>query len=515
MAARRGGRCTFPQLHQAARGGGAPLRANTIFGTPHLGWCRSLQLPAGEAGTLAFAACVSGIFYQLQPYIFEHGMDDVGPQACAALCDPLASDHDERLRAAHPLCLFPSICRGGQGGRGGALASVNAQQLFEPPRQATAPPDDPPELPRATQGVGGRRRLASVDSPHSRGAMRHCMRGHSLLVAIAAHGNGTAPPSIGENPLKQKPITSERASAAAGLYRDLHVSLGSLAHAASVYGLRVHVDLALSHPLPSSFTVPPALVVNATVHPNVGVELTGMYRRRFQAEAHAGTFDWFSVADYDLNVTSQTLHALCTEHLKLRHHPELLPSVVLYERSQNSTAQLETHVAPNFGVAPHVVRVQAVHGTRYMVLRNPYAASWLLPRTRFQQLLGQLESAGLDWLNLPQPFWPTWSETGLSYLPTPPSEPSGKAPRKHRGSLAGTAHKASYRALYAGGWLFGFLPRGPALRAVVPRETYAHHLVHHQTDLYARDTTLWVLKRRPPPQIAELLAEADSLHAES
>ena len=345
------------------------------------------------------------------------------------------------------------------------------------------------------------------------------MRGSSLLVAIAVFGNGTAPLAEGENPNNQKQLTRLTSAARTQLYSHLMKTLESLAAAAEDGGVRVTVALDVTHPLPPLLAMPSSLTVNVSIHPHATFSLAGKYRPRFRDAA--SSFDWLMVADYDLNVRSHTLDALCSEFSRLAHRPELYPSVMLYERESNAAPvvdsppnrdlKLEGLVAPGFQSAfqPYIERLEEVSGRRYMVLRNPYQAMWLLPARRFRQLQATLKRRKINWLSLPQPHWPIWPKTAAH--PEHSTLPGGSTKR--------FTQRASYRALYAGGWLFGFLNDGPSLTAVVPRDSYSRFLVHHQTDLYIRDHARWrrlnltkaTARVSHPPPIADILKEADAL----
>ena len=513
MAARRGGRCTRPRLQSLNQTASVPTSTD-IFGTPHLGWCRRLKLPAGPAGTQAFAACIAGIFYQLQPYVHELDLERAGPRVCAALCRPLLSDPSPQIRAAYEMCIRPSFCHSEFTE---PYVSVNAE-LFEPsPLTLSRDPrasNFSTETPKATGPshrvlVIGGRRLGADQGTSMQRPRTHCMRGQSLLVAIALFGNSTPPASEGEDPRNLKRLTNATRDARAQLYSHFAITLASLA-AAVRDGVHVYVDLHVTHPLPSTFKVPAALHVNVSVHTQVTTELAGMYRARFREAS--GAFDWFMVADYDLNVRPHTLDALCTEFGRLAHRPELYPSALLYERDDGEdpygSLNANATFAPEFchWLPPHVERMTEVAGEKYMVLRNPYQAMWLLPASRFQSLLVRLEHRGIDWLHLPQPYWPVWPESSShgssSQLPQqmPPVPAHSYLPG---GAAKANTQRASFRALYAGGWLFGFMPGGPSLTAVVPRATYLPHLVHHLTDLYTRDKTRWraVQQKQAPDMV--------------
>lgn len=249
------------------------------------------------------------------------------------------------------------------------------------------------------------------------------MAGASLLVSTPSYGND------------------------ASAWRLLAVVLASLDDARRS-GIRVQVELDLTHSPPPTFRVPDGLPVTQYLHdPKVKLGLAGMYRPRFWAASGAARYDYYLMMDNDVNVTRDNLEVLCVHSNRLAG-TNLMPGLLRFETLADDVG------APRFlqdmalRSPPHISSVVHVRGEAYVVPHNPMQASWFLPRARLACVLRKLEQHG------------GWGSDWQQF--------------HHNGSLE------FFESLWLMPWFVTVVPSN--LRAA------ERHLVHHLTNKYTRRT---------------------------
>ena len=255
-----------------------------------------------------------------------------------------------------------------------------------------------------------------------------CLTGKRLLVGI---------PSYGDNPRT---------------WALLSIVLQSLDHTRRTGGVQVEVGLDLTHAPPPGLHMPEGLPVSVWRHStSVKNALAGLYRQRFWVASAERRHDYYMMIDNDVNVTRESLEALCVHSHRLAG-TNLMPGLLRYETLSDepqATRYLLDHMLRS---PPHISSVVRHGGVRYVAPHNPMQGSFFLPAARLACVMRKIERRGgygSDWRSF-----------------------------HHNGSLE------YYESL----WLL------PWLITVVPLRSAPRHMVHHLTDKYIRTTEVTMVK---------------------
>jgi len=191
----------------------------------------------------------------------------------------------------------------------------------------------------------------------------------------------------------------------------LSTVLKSLNHARELFGIDMEILLDLTDAL--SFEPPVGLKVKTTIHDRaVGFDLAGKFRWKFDHALQANDgFDYFLMTENDINITAQNLDSLCADWQFLASYQsaengtatqlggKYMPGLMRYETKSDDASDNTKWLAEVTGITgPQIKDIVTLHGRKFVIPTNEYAACWFLPAYRLKEIIDSLATTNYPWL---------------------------------------------------------------------------------------------------------------------